>query len=69
MSRRQTPRKRSQRSIAQVFAIPLAIALTTIAGLVLGLTGDGWRDGAAWLLAGIAPFSIIAAVLRRTPKI
>ena len=31
------------------FAIPLLIALATCAGLFAALTGDGWRDAAAWL--------------------
>lgn len=57
-SRRQTT--------AQVFAWPAAIGCAAIAGLVLGLTGDGLRDLAAWLLVGIAPLTIIAALLRRS---
>lgn len=55
-----------RQSTAQVFAWPAAIGCAAIAGLVLGLTGDGLRDLAAWLLVGIAPLTIIAALLRRT---
>lgn len=36
------------RSPAAIFAWPLAIFVIGIAGLVIALTGDGWRDGAAW---------------------
>ena len=58
--------KRTRHSPAQVFALPLLIGLATIAGLLLGLTGDGARDLAAALLAGIAPLAIIAVFARRT---
>lgn len=58
----------ARRSTRRIFAIPLLIALATLAGLILGLTGEGWRDGAAWLLVGLAPFIIIAALLRRPPR-
>ncbi|MDF8335096.1 hypothetical protein [Novosphingobium cyanobacteriorum] len=29
---------------ATVLSMPLALALLSIGGLVIGLTGDGWRD-------------------------
>ena len=35
---------RPPRSPAQVLALPLLLAVLTLAGLVLGLTGDGLRD-------------------------
>lgn len=34
------------------FAIPALIALATVFGLVLALTGGGWRDAAAWIALG-----------------
>lgn len=30
------------------FALPAAIALLSFAGLVIALTGDGWRDALSW---------------------
>jgi hypothetical protein len=33
-------------------ALPLAIAVLSIVGLVSALTGDGWRDALSW--AGLA---------------
>ena len=30
------------------FALPILIALASLAGLVSALTGDGWRDWIAW---------------------
>jgi hypothetical protein len=40
---------------------PWRWAVATLAGLVLGLTGDGWRDIAAWVLLGLAPLVILRA--------
>ena len=51
-----------------VFAIPSAIGAASLLGLVLGLTGDGLRDAASWLLVGLAPLTIAAVLLRRSPK-
>lgn len=47
------------RTLRGVFAAPAVIAVVGIAGLVSALTGDGWRDGLAWL--GLA--APVAAVL------
>lgn len=54
-----------RRSNAQVFAWPLLIGLASLLGLVLGLTGDGFRDLACWVLLGLAPLVITVALLRR----
>ncbi|HWT43364.1 MAG TPA: hypothetical protein VN152_12015 [Sphingopyxis sp.] len=40
-------------SLRRIFAVPLLLALLSIAGLVVALTGDGWRDAAAWIALGI----------------
>ncbi|HEV7311522.1 hypothetical protein [Sphingopyxis sp.] len=40
-------------SLRRIFAVPLLLALLSVAGLVVALTGDGWRDGAAWIALGI----------------
>ena len=39
-------------SLRRIFAVPLPLALLSIAGRVVALTGDGWRDAAAWLALG-----------------
>ncbi|WP_432814898.1 hypothetical protein [Sphingorhabdus sp.] len=36
------------RPLSAIFAWPLTIFALGFAGLVIALTGDGWRDGAAW---------------------
>lgn len=42
-----------KQGLRAIFAIPLLLALVSIAGLVVALTGDGWRDGAAWAALAI----------------
>ena len=39
----------SHRSLGQIFATPLAVALVSSLGLVAALVGDGWWDGVSWV--------------------
>tara|TARA_R110002072_G_scaffold22383_15_gene78165 strand:+ start:4597 stop:4803 length:207 start_codon:yes stop_codon:yes gene_type:complete len=55
----------SRQTTARIFLWPLALGVASLAGLILGLTGDGWRDIAAWLLLGLCPLVILGALLRR----
>lgn len=57
----------SRQSTGRIFLWPLVLGVATLAGLILGLTGDGWRDIAAWLLLGLCPLVILGALLRRQP--
>jgi hypothetical protein len=41
------PARSARRSLVRVFALPLLLFAASIAGLVIGLTGDGGRDIAA----------------------
>lgn len=41
-----------------IFRVPLLLALVSIAGLVVALTGDGWRDGAAWAALAIPVLAV-----------
>jgi hypothetical protein len=52
-------------SLRRVFAIPLLLALLSVAGLVVALTGDGWRDGAAWIALGIPVLAVGRAMATR----
>lgn len=47
-----------RRGLRAIFAMPLLLALVSIAGLVVALTGDGWRDGAAWAALAIPVFAV-----------
>ena len=57
---------RRSRPLSAIFAWPLAIFAVGIVGLVIALTGDGWREGAAWaaLAAPIAAVLWAMATLR-----
>ena len=56
---------RRPRGLGQVFAVPLLLAAATLAGLVMGLAGDGLNDVLSWLLLAV-PIGVIAFVwLRR----
>lgn len=44
-----TSQRRAANRLGAIFAWPLAIFLIGLAGLVVALTGDGWRDAASWL--------------------
>lgn len=55
------------RSLRAIFAGPLLLALVSIAGLVVALTGDGLRDAAAWAALAIPVFAVGWAMkVRRT---
>ena len=40
-------------SLRAIFAVPLLLALVSIVGLVVALTGDGWRDAISWALLAL----------------
>ena len=58
-------RKPNQRSLRQVFATPLLLALISIVGLVAALTGDGFRDALSWVALGVPVLVAIWAWRRR----
>lgn len=41
-----------------IFAVPLLLALVSIAGLVVALTGDGLRDAAAWAALSVPVLAV-----------
>ena len=55
------------RSLPAIFAWPLALFVLGIAGLVVALTGDGWRDAAAWA-ALAAPLVVVVGAMRRNRR-
>jgi hypothetical protein len=46
-----------------IFAWPIAIFVVGLAGLVIALTGDGWRDAASWA-ALAAPVAALVWAMR-----
>jgi hypothetical protein len=43
------------------FLLPILIALASTIGLVVALTGDGWRDGLSWIGLVIPPAAVLWA--------
>lgn len=57
-------RRGARQSVAHVFALPLMLFVASVAGLVLGLTGEGLPDIAAWALLSL-PLVAVAVAWRR----
>lgn len=51
--------------IRSTFAIPIILAALTLAGLVVALTGDGWRDVAGWAGLSMPLLAILRAASGR----
>ena len=47
-----------RRGLRAIFAIPLLLALVSVAGLVVALTGDGLRDAASWAALAIPVLAV-----------
>ena len=59
------PEFRTRRlGLAQLFAVPALIALASIAGLVIGLTGENAQDWLSWILLSL-PLAALAWAFRR----
>ncbi|WP_338241259.1 hypothetical protein [Aurantiacibacter hainanensis] len=52
-------RRRRRAGVATVFAIPALLLVATVAGLVIGLTGDGLPDLLSWGLLAL-PLVVLA---------
>jgi len=59
------PSATARRSLARVFRIPLLLLAASVAGLVIGLNGDGWPDLAACALLLLPLLTVALAWLRR----
>jgi hypothetical protein len=53
------------RSLTGIFGAPLAIFVTGLSGLVIALTGDGWRDAAAWTALAVPIAAVVWAIRTR----
>ena len=54
-----------QHSLRAIFAIPLLLAVASLAGLVVALTGDGLRDAASWIALSVPVFAVVWAMRAR----
>ena len=48
------------------FALPLVLAVLSLAGLLTALTGDGWRDSVSWLALSAPILATLWAAARRS---
>lgn len=53
------------RSLGAIFAVPSLLALVSIAGLVVALTGDGLRDAVSWAALAIPVLAVVWAMKAR----
>lgn len=53
------PARVAPQSLARIIIVPAVLAAASLAGLVLGLTGEGWRDGLSVILLFL-PLAIFA---------
>ncbi|MBB5686562.1 hypothetical protein [Sphingobium boeckii] len=56
-------RRPVRKPLRAIFAMPLAIALLSIMGLVSALTGDGIRDAISWVTLAV-PVIVIGWALK-----
>lgn len=52
--------------IRSTFAIPALLALLSLFGLVVALTGEGWRDQLSWAALFVPIASVLWAFGRQT---
>lgn len=57
--------RRARQGLAGVFALPLVLFAASLAGLVLGLTGEGAPDVLAWAFLSLPVFAVCVAWRRR----
>ena len=52
-------------STCRILALPAVLAIASLVGLILGLTGEGWRDGLSAILLFLPLFAFARHWLRR----
>ena len=62
----KTATRRRRAGLARVFAMPALLLLASIAGLVLGLTGDGLPDALSWALLSLPILAAVFAFANRS---
>ena len=57
-----------RRSLNQIFAAPLVIAIVSTVGLISALVGDGWWDAVSWVALGLPVLLYLLFIWRRRPN-
>lgn len=58
----------AHRSLTQIFAAPLVIAIVSTVGLISALVGDGWWDAVSWMALGLPVLLYLLFIWRRRPN-
>ena len=58
----------AHRSLSQIFAAPLVIAIVSTVGLISALVGDGWWDAVSWVALGLPVLLYLVFIWRRLPN-
>ncbi|WP_342724243.1 hypothetical protein AAFG07_35055 [Bradyrhizobium sp. B097] len=58
----------AHRSLSQIFAAPLVIAIVSTVGLISALVGDGWWDTVSWVALGLPVLLYLLFIWRRRPN-
>ncbi|UFX46879.1 hypothetical protein HAP47_0009525 [Bradyrhizobium sp. 41S5] len=58
----------AHRSLSQIFAAPLVIAIVSTVGLISALVGDGWWDAVSWVALGLPVLLYLLFIWRRLPN-
>ncbi|GIQ79002.1 hypothetical protein [Bradyrhizobium sp. RD5-C2] len=58
----------AHRSLTQIFAVPLVIAIVSTVGLISALVGDGWWDAVSWVALGLPVLLYLLFIWRRRPN-
>jgi len=58
----------AHRSLSQIFAAPLVIAIVSTVGLISALVGDGWWDAVSWVALGLPVLLYLLFIWLRRPN-
>ena len=58
----------AHRSLTEIFAAPLVIAIVSTVGLISALVGDGWWDAVSWVALGLPVLLYLLFLWRRRPN-
>jgi len=58
----------AHRSLSQIFAAPLVIAIVSTVGLISALVGDGVWDAVSWVALGLPVLLYLLFIWRRRPN-
>ena len=58
----------AHRSLTQIFAAPLVIAIVSTVGLISAMVGDGWWDAVSWVALGLPVLLYLLFIWRRRPN-